>query len=681
MQLLPDSSLQDEIENLKRQKGLSRQLKTIRGRILDRKDRELATDEPQFHLHINYRLISLADERVIRSKLLRTAQTKDPVKANAKLRQEIQAKLQDLQHIINKCTYFGLLRTDIEERIKNINNRIWNLRTFVAWARKGPDTNILKKYNHITNVRLSEAIADFKKKFPKKDERLLLIGEVDDISDMDQSWPLLELKTDDDIFTAQVEFMDVDGVEILPKGHRFYPYGSVAAHTIGWVGPAQERDKKLFEGDKLSSYLDDDVCGREDGIEYVCETILRGKRGREEWDIDRVLKNRTEPKFGEDVQISLDIELQKKIEDYLADCRFNANCMAPTAAVVIEVATGEILALVSMPVFDLNRARYDYDDLVKDANEPLRNRAINMGEYPPGSVIKPLILIAGLESGKITPYEPIPCLAENAPREWPNCWLYNKNKTGHSGRWENYAHNAIKGSCNIYFSRLADRIGPSILQQWLFNFGYGHITSLAPAPRTTTNENRDFRQAKGQISTTIPKGKIWRIEQIPRLESGEKRLFGIGQGNLRTTPLQVANAMATIARDGLFKPPSLFTNDANDSKSDSIDLNISSETLEVIYGGMSAVVNEFGGTAYNEFAPSGLAEQGIKVYGKTGSTESPENAWFAGFATDSTDRSIAIAVVVEGAQSGPTDAAPLARDIIQFCIEEGYIGNAGLTKE
>jgi len=533
----------------------------------------------------------------------------------------------------------------------------------------------------------SEAIADFEKKFPTKDERLLHIAEIDDIADMDNTWALLELKSDDDIFTAQLEFMNVDGVQILPKGHRAYPYGSVAAQTIGWVGPAQEHDKKLFEGDKLSSYLDDDVCGREDGIEYVCETILRGKRGQEDYDIDRVLKNRTEPQFGEDVQISLDIELQKKIEDYLADYKFNPNYEAPTAAVVIEVETGDILALVSLPVFDLNRARYDYAELADDHNEPLRNRAINK-QYPPGSVIKPLILTAGLESGRITPYEIISCPAQKAPREWPSCWIYNKYKIGHDDKWQNYAHNAIKGSCNIYFSRLADRINPSVLQQWLFKFGYGHEIPLVSAPRASSIENRassienrDLRQAQGQISTSIPTGKISGFEQIPTLEAGERRFFGIGQGNLRATPLQVANAMATIARGGLYKQPRLFINDANDSELAAIDLNISQQTLDVIQNGMNAVVNDPDGTAYREFAPSGLASQGINVYGKTGSTESPENAWFAGFAKDATGRAIAIAVIVEGGQRGSSDAAPLARDIIQFCIEEEYIGNTGLTTE
>ena len=130
--------------------------------------------------------------------------------------------------------------------------------------------------------------------------------------------------------------------------------------------------------------------------------------------------------------------------------------------------------------------------------------------------------------------------------------------------------------------------------------------------------------------------------------------------------------MAAIARGGVLKQPRLFKEIRN---SDEINLGISAETLKVVYDGMYAVVNEPDGTAYKEFTPAGLVEQGVKVYGKTGSTEEPDNAWFCGFGEDSTGRKLAIAVVVEGGQRGSSDAAPLARDIIQFCIEARYIGN------
>jgi len=260
----------------------------------------------------------------------------------------------------------------------------------------------------------------------------------------------------------------------------------------------------------------------------------------------------------------------------------------------------------------------------------------------------------------------------------PSCWIYNKcSWRCHDDEGPNNARNAIKGSCNIYFSRLADRIEPPLLQQWLFKFGYGQKSSLVGAGHGA----RDLRQAQGQISTIPPKSEISSFEQLPALEHRERRFFGIGQANLRATPLQAANAMATIARSGIYKPPRLFTDEPNDFKSDSINLNISPQTLDIIYDGMSAVVNEPGGTAYKEFAYSGLAEQGINVYGKTGSTEEPDNAWFAGFAKDRAGRGIAIAVVIEGGQHGSSDAAPLARDIIQFCIEAEYIGGNNRTTE
>ena len=705
MQLLPDSSLQDDIAELKRQRSLSRQFMTARGKILDRSGKILAADEPQFQLCINYQLTRFLDQRVRNAMLLKDAgENNANPSLSDDLRKEMHAKLEDLRQIIEKCSFFGFKRSDIELKITQLNSQIWNLREYLAWKRNFSDSNF------------AEAV-------PDANERLLLTAAID-IAEMHKSWPLLELKTDDDIFAAQLEFIDVDDVEILPMAKRVYPFGSVATQTIGWVGPATlEKDRKLFENDNLASYLDDEVCGREDGVEYVCESILRGRRGEEVYDIDRQLVSRTETQLGRDVSLTLDIELQKQIEDYLLNYKHEQGCGPGMAVVVIDVATGDILALVSMPVFDLNNARYDYGNLVNDPAQPLINRAINK-QYPPGSVIKPLILIAGLESGKITAEEIISCPAQKAPTGWPSCWLYNKyNWTGHDDMWQNNARNAVKGSCNIYFSRLADRLEPIVLQQWLFKFGYGHQIPLLCPRSLDPNENRDlstgsladlsagggiehrdFRQTQGVISSISPKGEISRFEDVPSLEESEKRFFGIGQGNLRVTPLQVANAMAAIARGGVYKPPRLFItpviasevlslpkDEAKQSQtqnskfkirnSDEIDLGISEQTLNVIYDGMDAVVNDPGGTAYREFAYSGLTEYGVKVYGKTGSTEAPDNAWFAGFAKDNADRKLAIAVVVEGGQHGSADAAPLARDILQFCINAGYIGKSQMTTE
>jgi penicillin-binding protein 2 len=159
------------------------------------------------------------------------------------------------------------------------------------------------------------------------------------------------------------------------------------------------------------------------------------------------------------------------------------------------------------------------------------------------------------------------------------------------------------------------------------------------------------------------------------LKKSDLRWFGIGQGNFRVTPLQVVNAMAAIARKGLYKQPRLIISQDN-PPSESVSLDISPDTLSVIYDGMKAAITESGGTANKEFEPMldyfKLCD--VTIYGKTGSTQAPENAWFAGFAKDSNGRAISIAVVVEGGQHGSSDAAPLARDIIDFCIQAGYLG-------
>ena len=689
MQFVSHASYMEKINELKLQRGVSRQLRTIRGKILDRKGRILATNEPQFQLHITYNLCSIMDERVQRAKLLRVAK-RTPVTtvktALSKEREDIHAKLQELTKIIEKSHYFTHGQVDVEQEIKNINDRIWNMRTFLAWRRNNPDPKIIEKYGRVSNVPLSVAIREFQKKFPNEEQRLLETEKITNIPEMNKGWRFLELKTDADVFDAQMEFIDIEGIDILPKEQRLYPHGSAAAQTIGWVGPPMETDIKLLEDDKLYSYLSDEVCGREDGVEYVCEAVLRGRRGEESYDIDRELVSRTETKFGSDVWLTIDIQLQKQIEDHLADCQLNPNCHSPMAAVVIDVNTGDILAMVSTPTYDLNRIRQEYGKLVSDPNEPLRNRAINKG-YPPGSVVKPLILIAGLQSGQVTPSEPISCPSQKAPKGWPNCLIFSRYKSGHDNRWLNHARNAIKGSCNVYFSRLADRIPPATLQLWLYKFGYGHEIPLAPDFTQNTNEewapsinNRKFRQVAGLISSGITRSTTSHIDEIPPLHKGERKFFGIGQGNLRVTPLQVANAFAAIARGGIYKPPRLIMDDPNNiqlsstQNSQAISIGISRQNINVVHDGMDAVVNESGGTANSPFAQSSFALQGVKVYGKTGSTTNPDHAWFGGFATDDTGRKIAIAILVEGGQRGSQDAAPLGRDILQFCVQSGYIG-------
>ncbi|UCF17743.1 MAG: hypothetical protein JSW59_09820, partial [Phycisphaerales bacterium] len=395
MQLLTASSVQNEIAELKRSRGQSEQFKTLRGRILDRNDNVLAVEQARFWIHIYYELSRFKDERARRVMLLRASEGAEPETAVAEAEEKIREKIEDLRHIIDKCAQFKAVEPwVIEEDIQKINDEIWSLRVFQAWRRQFPKSEIRDDYDSILSVPRSRVIAEFESKLTDPNERLRLVSKVD-IVEMHESRPLLELKTDDDIFTAQFEFMDTEGIHILSTDQRFYPYRSVAAQTIGWVGKAQKDDEAFFAEEELATYLTGEVCGRGPGVEYVCEAILRGRRGEVVKDIDGNLENEIDTELGKDVWLTLDIELQADIEDYLTDYQYDLNLGQPgVSAVVIDVASSEILALVSLPVYDLNSVRYDWGDLNTDPNRPLINRAIN-ALYPPGSVVKPFILIAG----------------------------------------------------------------------------------------------------------------------------------------------------------------------------------------------------------------------------------------------------------------------------------------------
>jgi cell division protein FtsI/penicillin-binding protein 2 len=164
------------------------------------------------------------------------------------------------------------------------------------------------------------------------------------------------------------------------------------------------------------------------------------------------------------------------------------------------------------------------------------------------------------------------------------------------------------------------------------------------------------------------------LEDMPRIEKFEKRMFGIGQGGLRVTVLQLANAMATIARDGMYKSPRLFIEEYEHVEQRQRSLGVSADTIATVRDGMRAVIIERSGTANDAFKKSVLHERDVKLFGKTGSTESPENALFGGFAEDSTGRAIAFALILEEGKSGGRQAAPMMEKILVLCNEAGYIG-------
>ncbi len=680
LQIVQGQKIRDFIEGLN--KLPPKQLPTVRGNILDRTGEVLALDKPVFWLHINYRLTRSADERFARAAVLTEIDKgATPREAQQKYESANRAQLEVLREAVQKCAEVMGCTTDfVMKQIDDINDRMWSRREFYAWSDNCPDSELNSLYRYVPQSRARE---EFARRF-STDARLRLAYK-SDRREMYEPQPLFELN-DEQLTRAHRQFLGIAEIVILPEAKREYPFGSAACQIIGWVGPVQEADREFFHDDNYMRYLDNDVCGAS-GVERVCEALLRGRRGEVTYDRSHNVVSRKPTEFGKDVRLSLDIRLQRQIESFLTDPNQNPPSGKSAAAIVLDVATADVLAMVSTPVYDLNSVRFKYNELIADARRPLVNRAL-AEHYPPGSTIKPVLLAIALQENKVSPGEVISCPSHAAPEGWPNCLIFREYGYGHDIKpWPNNARNAIRVSCNIYFSHLTDRLEPATLQQWLFDMGYGR--RILPGPFARPGEepdeihsglNRFLPEATGYISSRIPSGPVRRPEDLPPLYRPDRKQFGIGQGNLSATVLQVANAAAVIAREGIYKSPRLFIDDNDVDNSRQKDLRLSARALAVVRDGMRAAVTEESGTGLEAFRRSTLNQTDVKVFGKTGSTSggTPKdpryNAWFMCFAEDSAGRAIALAVVVEDGRSGSREAAPLARQILEYCHEAGYIG-------
>ncbi|MFA6175740.1 MAG: penicillin-binding transpeptidase domain-containing protein [Phycisphaerae bacterium] len=657
IQLNSRSVWQGQLEKIRT--GANKILPALRGRILDRNGTVLAIDEARFALCIDYKYAKLADERFWQGQLQRDIRKYGESDDLAeKIRAEYADDFNELNKIILKCAEFTnqtfeQIKTQINEQI---NEPIWQLRFYLAWKRKCPTQK-------------------FEIAYPVENDRLLLASDID-VAEMHYSQELFKFENDDEVLAAQLKFIDTPGIEIRSGSERIYPYKNSAAALIGWVRPANPTDNENFADNEELRYMTGEITGL-CGIEYVCEPFLRGKRGKIVYNIDNEITSKTETTFGSDVKLTIDIDLQQKIEGSLKDPARNPKLGQPAAVVVVDVNSTDILAYISLPDYDLNTARRNYSKLLAEANSPIIDRVIN-SHYPPGSSAKPVMLAAALAERKIIPDEIISCPSTPAPKGWPRCLIERTSGTGHDQKWAdeggNKARNALKGSCNCYFSHLAARIPPPDLQRWLYDFGFGRTALLLTDEKILASfadrPARQFIQTAGIISSGTLNTQDIVLEQRPAIDSAERRFFGIGQGNFRATPLQVANAFAALARGGIFKRSRIITSQQPDC---GFETGLNRQILAPVYEGMYAVVNEQGGTAHNQFADSGFEYKGIKVFGKTGSTERPFNAWFAGFAEDSAGRTIAFAVLIENGASGSKDAGPIARDIVAFLIETGYL--------
>lgn len=470
------------------------------------------------------------------------------------------------------------------------------------------------------------------------------------------------------------------GINIVVNPVREYNSGTLASHILGY---AAQIDAEEYETRK-DRYSQNDIIGKT-GIEYVFEEYLKGKNGIRQIDMD--VNGTTTAEYtakeavaGSDVVLTIDANLQQVTETALANNinkiatggfseRFDTNA---GACVVMDVNTGEVLAMASYPNYNpadfvggiSNEAWSSY---MNNEAKPLVNKAIQ-NSYSPGSTFKMITAIAGLESGVINVDTKINDTGRYTKyRDYqPVCWYFSDYGRGHG--WLNVS-GAIEKSCNFFFYETSDRMGIDTLVKYASYFGLGKKTGIELQSETS-----------GQLASKETKAKLREGTNDTNWNPGDTLQAAIGQGDNEFSPLQMARYISMLANGGKKLDVSIVKTirnaDGSEVSKDEInkfvnqklgieedqgeDLQIKQENLDAVLEGMKSVTSDSGGTAYVRFK-----DFNVTVGGKTGSAEAPNNkvhAWFVGFAPFENPE-IAIVVMVENGGHG-NYTAEVVRDIM-----------------
>jgi penicillin-binding protein 2 len=485
------------------------------------------------------------------------------------------------------------------------------------------------------------------------------------------SVPLRLRLSDEEIARFAVSRFEFPGVDIRTRLARYYPLGEVGVHALGYVAAISEQDLERID---RVAYVGTSLIGKL-GVEAAYEKELHGRNGAREILVNaqgRSVDNlsqlvpelrTTAPSPGTDLILSLDLETQKVAEQAIWNNR--------GAVVAIDPRNGDVIALASRPGFDPHLfgrglTRAEFKGLNDNIDRPLFNRALR-GTYPPGSTIKPIVALAALQHGIATPEDTRFCRgAYTLPgssfrfRDWKP-----------SGHGSVDMVRAIAQSCDVYFYGMAAALGPDKLAGILGQFGLGSITGI---------------DIGGEKSGLLP-GPAWKLKAFKRAElqpwfPGETVIFGIGQGYLLTTPLQLAHMTGVIANRGASFAPRLVTalRDPITHQTQPVapriltDAKASPQEWQTIIDGMFAVTH--GGTASRSAAGAEYS-----IAGKTGTAQVftvarnqkydekaiderlRDHAWFVAFAPVEEPK-IAVAVLVENGRSGSGTAAPIARQVM-----------------
>jgi penicillin-binding protein 2 len=474
--------------------------------------------------------------------------------------------------------------------------------------------------------------------------------------------------TEEEASRIAVNLPTLRGVDLKAGLQRHYPYGPLGVHLLGYVSRISEADLDSID---RSSYRGTHHIGKL-GIERTYEATLLGRVGIRKVETNArgraVHENEAEripPRAGGNLILSIDAGLQAEAEKALAGKR--------AALVAIDPNNGAILAIASTPTYDpnlfVNGIDHDsYNALLTDINKPLINRAIN-GQYAPGSTIKPFYALAGLETEKIAPAQNVICKG-----------AYSLPGDSHRYRdWKKSGHGIVNltaslaESCDVYYYKLATSLGIDTMTEFLDSFGFGKATGV---------------DLVGESDGLIPDRK-WRDQRKDRWYKGETVVTGIGQGPLLATPLQLAKAVASLARRGLALRPQILMAVENPVTGERLPRPLQKvrspsvsqpENYDHVIQAMIEVVHGKEGTArgigwnapYRIAGKTGTAQ--VKSIAQTESYDAKtveefhrDHALFVAFAP-ADDPRIAIAVIVENGGHGSRAAAPVARKIMDYYL-------------
>ncbi len=448
------------------------------------------------------------------------------------------------------------------------------------------------------------------------------------------------------IHLGEIE-MDYPGLLLEVSTKREYLLKEGAAGIFGYLGLINRPEFKKL---KRYGYRINDLVGR-DGVEKKYDNYLRGKHGGKQVEVDHRGRRVStlgfrEPLPGRDVQLTIDVELQKFCDRLLASKK--------GAIIAMDPETGAVLAMASAPSFDPEifvdkKKRRKIGDVLLDEDYPLLNRAI-AGAYPPGSVFKTVMALAALETGKAREDTSYTCEGSfSLGRAKFRCW----KKSGHGVQT---MRDAIKNSCNVYFFNTGIRLGVDDISEYAKKFGIGEKSHI---------------DLPGEVAGVLPT-KSWKRKRLgDRWYKGDTVNYSIGQGYLLCTPIQICRMMSVFANGGELVTPYIVSKVGGIviNKGKIEDLNFSGENIKIIRDALQNVVNGHRGTGMK------AKLKNVIVSGKTGTSQTSRgknHGWFAGFAPFD-DPKLTVVVFDEYGGKGGYYAAGTAGKVFQKAQDMGLL--------